>query len=1088
MTVHPSADTIENKTYRYVLLFALIVAGLAGNHFKYQLFLNIDFLFGSIFAMLAMQFFGLGRGVPAAFIIASYTYLLWNHPYSIIILTTEVAVVGWLMTRHKMGMVLADTCYWLFMGMPFVYLFYHLVMHAPVSSVEITMIKQAMNGVFNALLARLIFTGYALASRTIPVSYREIVYNLLTFFVMCPAMILLAVSCRTDFNNTELEIRSSMIQNSLHMTDKVESWVLNRKAAVVTLAAGAASRTVMQKQAAVEQTRESDVNYVRVGLLDRSAISVAFSPLVDEQGKSTIGIDFSDRPYVPVIKRVLKPMLSDAFMGHIGVSKPRVLMMAPIVTGGQYNGLALAVLDLHQIKQHFDKCTGDNGMLYTLLDKRGNVILTNRTAQPLLAPFIRGSGEIAQIDAHISQWVPTLPPNTPMSERWNKSFYITEAAIGDQAEWKLVLEQPVAPFQKDIFKNYSGKLSLLFVILLGALALAEILSRRIVSTLAQLRTLTCELPEKLSTVSHDITWPSSGITEVSHLISNFREMAVSLSEQFDTTRHLNELLEYRVAERTHELQKSEQSLRSGKEQMVMAQQIGHTGSWVYVFESDNIWSSAEGLRIFGFSPVDAEVPLAAVEACIPDLPERERVHQALEDLINLGREYNIEYVINPVDGSPPKTILSIARLALNEQGNQRRVLGFIQDITGRKQMENELLEAKLAAEFANRTKSEFLANMSHEIRTPMNGVIGMAQLLEYTELSQQQREYVNALKLSGKNLLLLINDILDLSKIEAGKIKIEPAEFSLKRCLNNIILTQKAELVEKGLSFKLDISDDVPDVLIGDSLRIKQIILNLLNNAVKFTAQGGILISAQATLLQKDDLLLQLSVRDSGIGIHPEAVDTIFEPFTQEDGSTTRKYGGTGLGLTICRRLTELMGGGISVESRPHGGSTFTVTLPCTVARTSAAATVPRSVLKQTWEGTPLRILFVEDDPVNITFGISSLRLLGHDVVSAVNGKECLEVLEHDTFDLVIMDIQMPVMNGEEALQNIRKKESGTGEHLPVIALTAYALRGEQEYFITNGFDGYLSKPMIIEELSNEIHRVVTANKITENEVETRHE
>ncbi|HEY5513731.1 MAG TPA: hypothetical protein VIK40_08820, partial [Geomonas sp.] len=224
MTRPPSANGVENSNYSIPLLLALIAAGLAGNYFKFPIFFGIDFLFGSIFAMLALQFFGLGRGVLAAAIIAGYTYFLWNHPYAIIIMTAEVAVVGWLMGRRKMGMVLADTLYWLIIGMPLVYLFYHVAMQVPFSNTFITMTKQAVNGIANALLARLIFTGYALRSRSSLTSYREIVYNLLAFFVLCPTLILLAIGSRTDFADTDLHIRTLLMNVSQLEKHRLEVW------------------------------------------------------------------------------------------------------------------------------------------------------------------------------------------------------------------------------------------------------------------------------------------------------------------------------------------------------------------------------------------------------------------------------------------------------------------------------------------------------------------------------------------------------------------------------------------------------------------------------------------------------------------------------------------------------------------------------------------------------------------------------------------------------------------------------------------------------------------------------------------------
>ena len=393
-------------------------------------------------------------------------------------------------------------------------------------------------------------------------------------------------------------------------------------------------------------------------------------------------------------------------------------------------------------------------------------------------------------------------------------------------------------------------------------------------------------------------------------------------------------------------------------------------------------------------------------------------------------------------------------------------IGYCLDITERKLMEEELQQAKVAADSANIAKSQFLANLSHEIRTPLNGVICMAQLLESTDLTTEQQEYLHVLRASGLNLAQLIGDVLDLSKIESHYVFIENRNFDLKTEINNAVDSQLFRAHDKGLTFSLLIDPDVPLLLIGDSLRLRQIINNLVSNAIKFTLHGSVTLHISKEALDGQQATLRFLVKDSGIGIAPDKLESIFEPFRQADISTTRRFGGTGLGLTISGQLVELMGGGIHVESVEGEGSTFWFTLPLSVQPVTKAANHVSIVENELpaanfQNSTNKNILLVEDDLSN-QFGIMKLlEKSGHHVTLANNGFEAMELLEKNDFDLVLMDCNMPVMTGYDTTKHIRDLTSKVRQHsVPIIALTGCALTDDRDKCLNVGMNGYLSKPI----------------------------
>jgi signal transduction histidine kinase/CheY-like chemotaxis protein/HPt (histidine-containing phosphotransfer) domain-containing protein len=514
--------------------------------------------------------------------------------------------------------------------------------------------------------------------------------------------------------------------------------------------------------------------------------------------------------------------------------------------------------------------------------------------------------------------------------------------------------------------------------------------------------------------------------------------------------------------------KTELELKINLNRLFEAQKLAKIGSWEINLNDGEVFFSEEVFNIFEIDK-NTTASVALIKSCLINSEDIELFEENLNYVKQSNSEIQFSHSLLGKKGTV-KYINEFIKCLNDEHNEPFKILGTIQDISDQKRIEKELIKAKDIAEQSVRVKEQFLTNMSHEIRTPMNGIIGFARILESTNLDDDQKQSVEAIQRASKNLMTIINDILDFSKIDADKMTFEDVNFSLSKTINAVIELLSPISNEKKIKLLCEIDPQINDFLIGDPTKLSQILINLVGNALKFTEKGYVELIVSKEEESESESFLRFTVVDTGIGIPKDKIDSIFDSFNQASNETTRKFGGTGLGLTITRKLIELQGGIISVTSEVAKGSEFSFVLQ--YKKVQKGIVEPINIKKEPLSFNflkDIKILLVEDNELNQLLAIKVFKKWEKEIDIANNGKIAINKIEQNNYDIILMDIQMPEMDGIELTKYIRTN-MGSKSDIPIIALTAHATLGEEKRSLDNGMNDYLSKPFDFNVLLEKLH------------------
>ncbi len=1018
-----------------VFLFVfLIILGILGNYFSFPMFFGVDFLFGSIATLMILYFFGIAWGLLSAVIISGYTYYLWNHPYAIIIFTCEVLIIGLLMKDSKRNLLQCTGIYWLFIGIPLVYLFYRMVMHMDGTATLLIMLKQSVNGIFNALMASLILMLLPLYNKIFKsfiyprqVAFREILFNVMAALIIVPALSFMFFEGRAYIHNMQNDIVSDIRSLSTDIKRHMSAWIYQHLVAVNELAE-IAGQTEMkfsdELQKHTEIIKKSFPDFHNMYVADANATTISFHPEKNERGEPTIGLNFADRDYFKKLRSTHQPVISEVLMGRGGVFSPIITISAPIIKEGRFSGYSLGALDLKKVYKIIQLYEKEGKFNITIIDAKGQVIAS--TLEPEETSQINGkrsAGNIIYLDEGIYHWIP-YGKNIPKMIRFKNSFYVKESDFSEITQWKLVVEYPVALQQKNLYDYYIRYLFMVLILCVLSFIVALFISSKLTMPLSSLADITTRLAVPKRRIESDLRFPESTINEIQSLVVNFKIMTRELDKNFLMLQERSAELENINKELTQKLDELKSAQKALRESELKASTILNVIPDLVVLLDKNgiILSANDTASKIGNKPVEELMGLCYYNFFA--IHHARDAAEIVDKIFKTGKVIRGEYKFRDRDYD------MCWYPVFGDDGVVSQVVTFGRDVTEKKKMESQIMHIQRMEAIGT-----LAGGIAHDFNNILSSVIGYAELsFDYADKDSKLREYLNEILSAGNRAKGLITQILTFSRQteeEAQLISINPLVKEIVKFLRPTI--------PSTINIR-SIIKDTDCTIMGDSTKIHQVIMNLCTNAAHAMEERGgeltielkIVKSKEIPLIPQSSLpakkYVNVSISDTGVGIPENIRKFIFDPFF-----STKEKRGTGLGLSVVHGIVKAHNGQITFNSQIGIGTTFNVYLPL-VEKT--AAPMYEKPAEEFLFGKE-HVLCVDDELSIVNIQKQMLENLGYTVTTRISSLDALEAFRHDPdkFHAVITDLTMPNLTGDLLAMEIKKIRPD----IPVIICTGFA-------------------------------------------------